>query len=91
MTFLQKPYCEYTQVEKPVVVTTSYEGFDKEEELEMVPLVNINNSINIVSDSDSDSSEEDFKNSEDNFFDKDVNDQLKISPHTTVNAKVFKL
>ena len=30
---LQKSYGEYTKVEKPVMVTTSYEGSDEEEEL----------------------------------------------------------
>ena len=80
VTFLQESYGEYTQVEKPMVVTTSYDGLDEEEELETVSIVNNNNSVNTVSDSNSDSSEEDFKNSKDNFFDEDVNDQVKISP-----------
>ena len=35
-------------------------------------------------------SEEDFKNNEDNFFDEDVDGQVKISPHATVNAKVVQ-
>ena len=55
----------------------------------MVPVVINNNCVNIVSDSDSESSDEDFKNSKDNFIDEDVNDQVKISPQTTVNTKVF--
>ena len=90
VTFLQKSYGEYTQVVKPVVVTMCYEGLDdKEEELDMVPVVNnTDNSISIVSDSNSDVSEEDIENSEDNIFDEDVDNQVKISPHTTVNAKV---
>ena len=88
MTFLQKSYGEYTQVEKPVIVTTNYEGSDEEEELEKVPIIDNNNSVNIVSDSESDLSEEVLKNSKDNFFNKDVNDQVKTSPQTTVNAKV---
>ena len=52
MTFLQKFYFEYTKVEQPVVVTTSYEGLDKEEELKTVTVVINNNSINNVSDFD---------------------------------------
>ena len=88
VTFLENSYSEYTQVEKPVIMTTSYEGSDKEEEPEMAPVVNNNNSIKIVSDSDYDLSEEDFKNSKDNFFHKDVNAQVKISPQTAINAKV---
>ena len=54
----------------------------------MVPIINHNNDINIVTDSNSDSSEEDFKNNKDKFFDEDVDDQVEISPQTTVNAKV---
>ena len=56
----------------------------------MVPEVSNNKSINLVSDSNSDSSDEDFENNEDNFFNKNVNGQLKISSQTTVNAKVVK-
>ena len=40
VTFLQKSYGEYTKIEKPVLVTTSYEGSDEEEELETVSVVN---------------------------------------------------
>ena len=87
MTFLQKFYCEYTQVEKPVVVTSSYEGSDEEEKLKRVSLVSNNDSLDIVSDSNSDSSDEDFKNNEDNFFDK-KNDQVKITLQTIINPKV---
>ena len=39
-----------------MVVTMSYEGSDKEEELKMVPIINSSNKVNIGSDSDSDSS-----------------------------------
>ena len=49
--FLQKSYTEYTKVDKPVVVTTSYEGSDEEEELETVPVVINSNNVNVVSDS----------------------------------------
>ena len=42
VSFLQKSFNEYTKVEKPVVVTMSYEGLNKKEELQMVPVV-INN------------------------------------------------
>ena len=87
VTFLQKSNSEYTQVEKPVVVTASYEGSNKEEEFEIVHIVNNINSLNIVSSSNSVSNEEDFDNIKDNFFDEDVNDQLKISPQTTVIAR----
>ena len=55
--FLQKSYGEYTKVEKPSVLTMSYEGSDEEEEPEMVSVVINNKNINVVSNSDSDSSE----------------------------------
>ena len=55
----------------------------------MVLIINNNDDINIVSDSDNDLSEEDFKNNEDNFFDEDVHYPVKISPQTSLNAKVF--
>ena len=54
VTFLYKSYSEYTKVEKPVVVTTSYCGSDEEEELEMVPVVINNNNVNIFNNLDSD-------------------------------------
>ena len=54
----------------------------------MVPIVSKSNSMNIVSDSNDDLYEEDFKNIKDKVFDEDVNDQFKISPQTTINAKV---
>ena len=46
MNFLQKSYGEYSKVEKPVLVTMSYEGLDDEEELETVPIVSKNNNNN---------------------------------------------
>ena len=70
MTFLQKSYGEYTKVKKPVVLTTSYEWLDQEEEPKTVHVVNNNNNINVVSNSDSDSSEEDIENNEYNFLTK---------------------
>ena len=88
MTFLQKSHSEYIEVDKPVVVTTSYEGMDNDEqELETVPVVVNNNSVNVVSDSDSNSSKERFKNGDDNFFDNDIKDQVKVTFQTTINAK----
>ena len=36
VTFLQKSYGEHSKVEKSVLLTTSYEGLDDEEELEMM-------------------------------------------------------
>ena len=88
MTFLQKSYGEYTKVEKPAIMTTSYEGSDEEEDHEMVPVIINNSNINVVSNLDSNSSEEDFENNKDKLFDEDINDPVKVSPQTTVNTKV---
>ena len=91
MTFLQKSYGEYSKVEKPVVLTMTYEGPDDEEELKIVPIENNNINVNIVSNSNSDSSDEDFESNEENFLDEDINDQVKASPETTINAKVVRV
>ena len=80
MTFLQKSYGEYSKVEKPAVLNTSYEGSDDNEELKIVPVDNKNNNVNIVSNSDSNSSNKDFKNIEENLFDKDINKKVKLTP-----------
>ena len=63
----------------------SYKGSDDEEELQTIPVVNNNNDINIVSDLDSD---DDIKNDNKIFFHKDINDEVKATPKTTVNKKV---
>ena len=39
MSFLQKSNSEYAKIEKPVVVTNSYEGLDKEEDVETVMII----------------------------------------------------
>ena len=67
-------------------MTISFEGLDEEEK---VPVV-INNNINVVNDSHSDSSEEDFENNEENFFHKTSTIKLKFPPQTTVNTKVVQ-
>ena len=43
----------------------------------MVPVKINNNDVNVVSDSDNDSREDDIKNNDDNFFDEDIEDQVK--------------
>ena len=72
VTFLQKSYGEYTKVEKPVTLTMHYEGLDEGGG-------NNNNHINIVRDSNSNSSEEDVENNKENFFDEDIDNQVNIS------------
>ena len=83
MTFLQKSYGEYSKVEKPAVLNTSYEGSDDEKELEIVPIDNNDNNINVVSDSDNDSSDENFEINKKNFFE-------KSPPKTTIDTKVVR-
>ena len=68
----------------------TYEGTDEEEELKTVSVANNNSTLNVVSDSDIDSSKEDFENKNVNFFDNDINNQVKITPQTTINAKVVQ-
>ena len=54
MTFLQNSYEDYNKVEKPVLVTTSYEGLDVKEETKVVLIVNQNNhNYNVVGDLES--------------------------------------
>ena len=79
VTFLQKFYIEYTKVEKPVLVTMSYEGLNDEEELKMVSIVNENNNVNKITD---------IKNDNENVFNKDIDNKVEVTPKTTINAKV---
>ena len=65
----------------------SYEGTDKEEELETVPVASNNSKLNVVSDSDSGSIKKDFENNN-NFFHEDIDHQVKITLQTIINAKV---
>ena len=53
VTFLQKSCGEYSKVEQHVIVTMSYEGSDDEQKHKTVPVIDNNNKVNIVSDSDS--------------------------------------
>ena len=86
MTFLHKSYGDYSKIEKPVLVTTSYEGSNDKEGLETVPIVNQNNdNYDVVSDS---KSESDDNKAEENIFDDDIDEEVKATPKTTVNAKV---
>ena len=71
-------------------VTMSYVGSDEEEELKMVPVVINISDVNVVSNLESYSSMDNFKNDDNNFFDEEINDQVNASPHTTINAKVVQ-
>ena len=57
----------------------SYEGSDNGEEFKKFPIFNNNNSVNVVSDSNSDGN---IKNDNKNTFDEDVNNISKITTKT---------
>ena len=59
-----------------MVLITSYEESDDEEGLETVPVNNNNYNINVVSDSEDDSSNEDLKNDEGIFSTKKITIKL---------------
>ena len=83
MTFLQKPYRDYSKVEKFVLVTKSYEESDKKAELELVPIINQhNNNFNVVVDAKTESYDE----SEEHFFNKNIDKEVEGAPKTTINA-----
>ena len=88
--FLQKSNGEYTKVKKCAVLTMSYEQSDEEQEPKMVPVIINDNNMNVVSDSNSDSSEEDFENNEDNFFNEDIDDHIKVPPKPLSIEKWFE-
>ena len=64
MTFLPKLYRDYGVIEKPVLIITSYEELDDEEELQTIN--GNNNNYNVASDSKSDDKVEE------NLFDEDL-------------------
>ena len=85
MTFLQKTYGAYSNVEKPVLVTTRNEGLDDDEELKIIPVVNQNNNhYNVVSNSDSKSND---KETEKNIFDDNNNKKVEATHKTNINAE----
>ena len=90
VTFLHKSYGEYCKVEKPVILPTSYEGLDNEEEPEIVSIENNDNGLNVVSNSNSDSSDNDLETNGENLFDEDVDNEVIASPKTMMNAKVIQ-
>ena len=86
VTFLQKSYGKYTKVEKPVLVITSCEGSDDEEELKLFPIVNNNNNnVKVVTDSNS---EDNINNNNENVFDEDIDNEANMTLQTTINAKM---
>ena len=85
--FLQKSYGEYSKVEKLVLVTMSYKSSDGEVEPKTFPIINNdnNNNCNLVTDSNPYTN---IENDNNDFFDKDINNQVEATPNTSINAKV---
>ena len=74
-----------------VLVTTSYEGSNGEEQFEMVLVINNNNYyVNIVSDFNSDDGDDDIQNNKDNSFDQDIDDPVKETPQNHYECKSDK-
>ena len=72
-------------------MTKRYEGSDKGEEHEMVPVVIKNSDVNVVNNANSDSRKDDFENDNDNFFDEDIDNQVTVMmPQTTIDVKVVQ-
>ena len=88
MAFLWKSYNEHSKVEKTVMVATSYEGLDDEEELQTVPIVSkINDKSYVFSGSNSNS--DNYSNNE-NIFDEDIEDKVKVNPSPLSMPKWFE-
>ena len=70
VTFLHKSFGEFSKDEKPIFVTTSYEGPDNEEKLKTVSIISKNNdnsNVGTVSNSDNDNEK---------VFDEDIDDKV---------------
>ena len=72
--FSQKSHKGWSKVEKMVMVPTSYEGLDNDEELKMIHVINQNNNNNYT---------ESKTDNEENLFDEDVNEEEEAAPKTT--------
>ena len=82
VTFLNKSYGEWSKVEKPVLIPKNYDGLDDEEEIKMASTNKDNNNGNILRDSENDDE------AKKNFFEEWVNDEIKVTPKTTLNPKM---
>ena len=66
-------------------------GFDDKEERQMVPVVINNCNVNVVYNSNCDSSEEDVKNDQDNFLMKTSTIKFEFLPKPLSTQKWFEL
>ena len=86
MHFYKKSYEDYSNVEKPVLMRTSYKWSDDDEKLKMVPVINKNyNNYNIDSDSKSESDDKNKKP-----FQWGYQQISQSNPKTTINSKVVQ-
>ena len=83
MTFLDKLCNECSKVENPTQVPMNDGGPDNEGEVETVLAYNENNySYNVVSNKES------KDEVEESFFNYQIEDEIKVTPQTTLNPKV---
>ena len=75
--WLSTSYGEYSKVEKPVLVTTSYEKSDDKEGLKAVPIISNNNNNNLGTDSNS---VIDIKSNNKKAFHEDIDNEVKATP-----------
>ena len=87
MTSLQKWYGEYSKIEKPVLITTSYEGSNDQDELKTVSMISSNNNYNVVTNFDNLFN---VKNDSINFFDEDIEYKDKMALKTTTNTRLVQ-
>ena len=84
MTFLNKSYGVQDKVNKPALISISYERSD-EEDIKMVSQNNkINNYYDVVSDFYSDNEEEE------NVFEQEIKDNLKVTPIKSTFGQIFE-
>ena len=65
-------------------MTESYEGLDDDEEFGTIPVVNNNNNVSVISNSNSD---DNIKKDNKNFFDKDIDNEVKVTPPNHYHCK----
>ena len=84
LTFLNESYGEWSKVDKPMLVSMNYEVSNGNKAVKIVLAHNENNDncYNLVSNSESD------KESKENFLEGQVEDELEVTPKTTLNPKV---
>ena len=83
MAFLNKSYGKWSKVDKPVMVPTSYEDNEDEDEDDRISTNNYShNNYNVVSDFDCN------EETKENVLDEDVEDKIEVTPKIALKEKV---